>query len=378
MSDPIVWLGSGSAVSGNTPYGFYDTDAQFVADAMSAAKWAALRLGYPIQDVELSDSNFYAAYEQSVTEYGATVNDYNIRQNLLEVVGSPTGSNITGAEIRGGNGKIIRLAENYGSIVGAGGDVSWYKDSIDVISGTQEYNLNDLSFNGVSGSSIRIKQIFHGPTPASRRFYGISGYDFNSAMSDSFGFDSIMGGTQFVLRPLYEDLLRMTRIELSDQIRKSSYSFELHNNKLTLFPIPTSNYKLWIQYTVKDEEDDAGSSTTIGVVSDHHNIPYNNLVYSNINAVGKHWIKKWFLAECKEMLGIIRSKYPTIPIPDGEVSLDGDSLKQMAESEKERLKEELKETLEATSKKAQMELKSEEAEQQQKILNKYPLNIYIG
>lgn len=376
--EPIIWQGSGSNPSGNTPYGFYDNDPQFVSDAIASAKWAAMRLGYPVQDIELSDLQFYAAYEESISEYGATVNNWNIRQNLIEMVGSEKATNISGVNIRNSMGKLIQLAENYGSVVGAGGNITWYSGSIDLTAGQQTYDLNSWAEQNVSGSSIRIKQIYHYPTPASRRFYGMTGYDYYGGINEEFGFNTVAGGTQYIMRPLYEDLLRMTRIELTDQIRRSSYSFELINNQIKIFPVPTTAMKLWFRYTVKEEEDSSLYGAQEDVVSDHHNIPYQNLTYSNINSVGKHWIKRYFLASCKEMLGLVRSKFPNIPIPNGEVSLDGDSLRSMAETEKQALKEELNQILEESTKTKQLENKMNEAEALQNIMKKFPLKIFVG
>ena len=62
MQDPI-WPGSGSAVSGNTPFGFYDDDSTFQTEAPKFATWAAKRLGFPIMSVELQDSSFILVWK---------------------------------------------------------------------------------------------------------------------------------------------------------------------------------------------------------------------------------------------------------------------------------------------------------------------------
>lgn len=53
------------------------------------------------------------------------------------------------------------------------------------------------------------------------------------------------------------------------------------------------------------------------------------------------WIQSWTAAEAKEMLGSAYSKFPSLPGPDGPVSLDGRSLKDEAKQEKERLLEDI-------------------------------------
>jgi hypothetical protein len=173
----------------------------------------------------------------------------------------------------------------------------------------------------------------------------------------------------------------MQAIEINDQIRKSSYSFTLTNNKLRIFPIPKSNTRLYFDYVLTSERNNAliteysGSSS---VVSDYSNVPYNNMEYQFINDVGKQWIRKYGLALCKELLGNIRSKFSSIPIPNSELNMDGETLRSEAATEKESLVAELRETLEAMSRKTLMEADSEESERLQEKLNKVPLALYIG
>jgi len=100
--------------------------------------------------------------------------------------------------------------------------------------------------------------------------------------------------------------------------------------------------------------------------------------YKFINDVGKQWIRKYALALCKELLGIIRSKYGTIPIPNAETSLDGDTLRAEAATEKETLITQLREMLEGTSRRALLEADKDEAEFLQEKLQKVPYPIYIG
>ena len=200
-------------------------------------------------------------------------------------------------------------------------------------------------------------------------------------MLDGFGFGNHSPAITFVLQPIYADLLRIQAIEFNDQIRKSAYSFEVRNNKLRVFPVPTESGSLWIEYVNTSERDNplrtrySGSSD---VVSDYSNVKYDFMVYKQINDVGKQWIRKYGLALSKELLGIVRRKYGTIPIPGAEVSLDGDTLRAEATAEKEQLVEQLRETLEQTSRKALMEASKDESEFEQEKLKKVPYPLYIG
>jgi hypothetical protein len=178
--------------------------------------------------------------------------------------------------------------------------------------------------------------------------------------------------------PMYEDMLRIQAIEFNDQFRKSAFTFNIVNNKIQIFPIPTKAERLWFEYMVKKDFREGNTIITPNVVSDYSNVGYQFQDYSKINDVGKQWIRKYTLALAKELLGAIREKYSTIPIPGSDVSLDGAALRAEAQTEKESLVTQLRENLEEVSKKTRMENESNMVEQQQKIIKSVPLAIYIG
>lgn len=377
------WPGSGSAASGSTPFGFYDNEAQFQSDAPRVASWCATRLGYPVMDVEMVDTQFYACFEEAITEYSAQVNQFNIRNNLMLLQGSSTGSNHTHTNVQGSAVPyIIKLSDAYGAEAGVGGNVDWKRGSIDIISGSQDYDLDSLYADvSESGKSIEIKKIYHEGPPAVSRFFdpfALTGQGYTNLI-DEFGFSGYSPTAQFVLMPVYEDILRMQGIEFNDMVRKSAYSFEIINNKLKIFPVPDDNTTLWFRYIVEDERDEAiVSGSESNVVSDYSNITYDNMPYSNINDVGKQWIKRYTLALSKELLGAIRSKYQNLPIPESEYSLDGSELRTQAEQEKESLIVELRENLEELTRETQLQKRADEAEQHQRMLGKIPLPIWVG
>jgi hypothetical protein len=76
------------------------------------------------------------------------------------------------------------------------------------------------------------------------------------------------------------------------------------------------------------------------------------------------------------MLGMIRSKYNSIPIPNSEVTLNGDALLSQAESEKTALLEELKTMLEESSYANMLEKQSNIDAAIQTKYNSSPMKIY--
>ena len=389
MAQLPIWAGSSTFATGQTPYGFYDSDSEFSGSGAHSvdrfADWAAKRLGFPIIDIELQSGSFYACYEESITEYSAQVNQFNIKDNLLSLQGQSTGSNLTHRPVTNSFGRFITLSEQYGTEAGVGGTVDFKTGSIDIVSGTQEYDLNTLWTNvsesvASSGSGIEVRKVcYEGPAAVNKYFDPYAGVNSNNLnLLDSFGWGNYSPAIQFLLMPMYADLLRIQAIELNDQIRKSAYSFELVNNKLRIFPKPTEGYKLYFKYLIKDDRGNPLKGSSVGRVSDISNAPYDNMEFRHINDVGKQWIKKYALALCKELLGTIRSKYASLPIPNAETTLDGDTLRTEAATEKEALITELRETLEQTSRKALLEADKDEAEFLQEKLSKVPYPIYIG
>ena len=382
MAVEYIYPGSSSFSEGDTPFGTYDSDSIFASEAPKVAQWVAKRLGYPVQNVELVDENLFACFEEAVSEYSGQVNQFNIRNNLDTLKGNPTGSNYSGKLVQGTNlPELIGISDAYGTLAGAGGNTDVKKGSIDLVANQQIYDLDTLWAN-VSESSNRIDvvKVFHEPTPAINRFfdpYSISGQGTLNLI-DEFGFGSFSPAAQFILMPLYEDLLRIQAIEFNDQFRKSAHSFNITNNKLQIFPIPTTNGKLWFEYFVRKEFIQNSTSVTDNVVSDYANVGYDFIQYSRINDVGKQWIRKYTLALAKELLGAIREKYSSVPIPGSEISLDGAALRAEAQTEKDALIEQLRENLEELSRKNQFEIRNNEANYQQEMLRKVPLTIYVG
>jgi hypothetical protein len=378
-----IWPGSSSFTAGDTPFGYYDSDSEFVTDVDNIASWCAKRLGYPIVDIELQDINFYTCVEEAVTEYSTQVNQFNIRENLLNLKGSSTGSNLSQTQLNANLGGLISLAKDYGTEAGSGGRVTYYTGSFEANASQQVYDLTDASLvsleSGTPGvDKIEIKKMLHNAPPAMVRYFDpFIGTGLGSQqMMDTFGWGNYSPGVSFMMQPLYDDLLRLQAIEFNDMVRKSQYGFDIQNNRIRLFPIPEHAYTVHFHYIL--ESDRSNSVVSNSVVSDYSNAPFDRITYTHINHVGKRWIQKYALALTKEMLGAVRAKFSSVPIPNSEITLDGADLRSEAASEKEILISELRENLEATSRKALLQAQQEESEAMEQTLNRVPRAIYIG
>ena len=382
MNIPI-WPGSSSFQPGDTPFGFYDYDPQFQSDADKFSKFAAQRLGYPLVEVELQDINFYTALEDAVTTYGNELYAYQVAENLLSFQGAPTTIGTANDEVVQENmASIVRLSQQYGEEAGVGGTVTYRSGSIKLKAGQQEYDMNQWALdNGIQGR-IEIKRIYYEAPPAIMRYfdpYAGTGTGM-MGMLDSFGWGSYSPAINFMLMPINYDLQKIQAIEFNDQIRKSQYTFELVNNQLKLFPIPVVHYQdLWFQYILESDRNKVYTERNgQSLITNASNVPYENPIYSNINSIGRSWIFEYALALAKEMLGYVRGKYSTVPIPGSEITLNQSDLITAATNERNALIERLRIYLDSTSRKALLEKKAAEAENQKNILNDVPMTIFIG
>ena len=381
---------SGSFVEGQTPYGTYDSDSTFATDIQSVTKWCAKRLGYPVLQLEIPSGSVYACFEEAVNEYSQHINNYNIKNWMWEQYGEKSrisGSLGTGSAdpVTPSLGPSVNLSDKYGQIVGLNENYELKKGFITISGSKQDYDLQNVWAEvSESGKRIEVHRVFnHQPAAVSRFYDPYAGTFDQRQLLDAFGFGNVSPAISFVLKPISYDLARANAIETSDLIRKSAYSFEIHNNNLRIFPKPQSSdngEKIWFEYYVKDQIRNTNnvSASLQGGVSDPSNVPYKFITYSSINQPGRQWIRKYTYALSKELLGIIRSKYSSMPIPDGEVTLDGEALKTEGREEKTQLLEELKEFLESVSLTEKLKAEAEESNAQREVLAKAPLNIYIG
>ena len=400
-----IWPGSSSFTVGSTPFGFFDTDPVFQSHADKFAKAAAQHLGYPIMDVEMQAINFYTAFEAAAIEYSNQVNQVNIVNNLVNTLGIKTESafltdeSFTGALVGNSFGYITKLSKAYSTEADSGGTLSWKTVRIDVEPGQQTYNLITAISKSLglvlSSGSIEVKRVLHNPPPAIVRYFDpFVGTGLGSQqLLDAFDFGGFSPSISFMMMPVHADLMRLQAIEFNDQVRKSSYSFEIHGDDIKFWPVPVTPTgsssatpffkKVYIDFIFEEQKNNEallfGNTALLNnVVSDASNIPYTYQTYGKINDMGRAWIIKYGIALAKEMLGLIRNKYSSVPIPNGEVTLNGSDLVSQGQSEKDALITQLREFLDKMTKEQMMTRQNAEATQMHEMLSKVPLKIYVG
>lgn len=372
-----------------TPFGTYDADTQFVTDADGFIRLIHRRLGGDILEIEITNKDAYSCLEQAMLEYSAIANTYQAKSVLLNLIGFPTGA------LQGYQNQVPRYdldfakrtAGGYSSEAGVGGSRPLFSASVTMVPGMQHYDLNQvLSESGAiiaGGGKAEIRDIFHFDPVAAYRFF-----DTTSAvnyLNNQFSFESFTPETVFYMLPVWEDVLRAQQMELNQKVRRSNYSYGLVNNVLSIYPVPTNNTTQRVHFTYHLVGSNSGSASAFDPnnpftsgVANLSNVPFGNLSYSSINSIGKQWVKKMALAFAKETVGRVRSKVSEIPIPNGNLTLDGASLVQEGLTEQLNLREELKEWLDSLTYAKLMQQQTDEAEALQRILMKIPNAIFTG
>ena len=378
----------------SVPFGFYNSDTDFQADAVKVAKFCAQRLGYPLVDVELQSGSFFTAFEEAVTTYGNELYAYKIRDNQLSLEGLSTGSSLNQALITPSFEPIVRLTEQYGEEAGSGGNVNYYTGSFALTSSQQDYSFQTfMTQSGYTGSEyqhgIEVKRVFYQePYPASARYLDpYNGFGFGGVLAAGIvGIGGFGDGLGYLMAPLNYDLQVIQQIEMNQMIRLNNYSFEIKNDMLRIFPIPNfgatgtdnQNARIWFEYILRDERIASSVKQTPDRVTNVSNAPYENPTYEYINSVGRQWIFEYTLALSKEMLGYVRGKYSSVPIPNADVTLNQSDLIAAATSEKTALIERLRAYFDETSRMASLERRANEADSKMKELQQVPYTIYVG
>ena len=385
-------MGTFTQVANPTPYGFFDSDSMFESEANNIVTFVKRKLGDDILSVELTNKQIWATLEESVLEFSSILNQYQAKSQLVQFLGMPT-TGSAGA-MSGSEGKyprenldfLTRFAEPYASEAGVGGSYDMISGSIELSAGRQDYDIyselkntdGTLVFSSSMNplrTKLSISEVFHFSPQAAYRFF-----DTTSAinyLNNEFSFESFTPETIFYVLPVFEDILRAGQLDISNRVRRSNYSYKIIGTKIRLFPMPTTNsnpLKLFVRVKFfSDPLKPSYQDDTIRGVSNLSDIPFGELEYSNINSIGKQWIRQYALASCKELLGLVRSKFGNIPIPGSDLTLNGGDLVTQGRDDKEKLKTQLKEMLETMTYDKLVETAAARAESINKQLKYVPM-----
>tara|TARA_B100001059_G_scaffold235782_1_gene282794 strand:- start:3159 stop:4580 length:1422 start_codon:yes stop_codon:yes gene_type:complete len=310
---------------------------------------------------------------------------------------------------------LLRRAEPYANEANVGGSVDYVRGYIELKHDVQDYDIyenliipgkdasgntvelkltaydatsNDeqLSvFNPIYESSvpsntfqtkIKVNEVFHFSPQAAYRFF-----DTTSAinyLNNQFAFESFTPETVFYVLPVFEDLLRAGQLDISNRVRRSNFSYRLQGKDLRIFPRPTQSnpQNLFVKFSFPADPYRTNlpyDDSSITGVSNISNVPFANIKYSGINSMSRQWIKQFTLALCKETLGLIRSKFSSVPIPGSDLQMNGSDLLSQGREDKEKLITGLGETLDKVTYQKLLEADATQSESMNQILKRIPI-----
>lgn len=384
------------------PFGIYTTD-DFVSGAVDQVAFTYKRLGGDVLDIELTEYNVYAAYEEAVLEYSYIINIHQSKNVLSDVLGATTGTFDQDGEIKTGPTDVAlkfprvsfayttKVGEGAGAKVAVGGTQNIYSASFNVTASVQDYDLQEIVstladdsdmpfFNKVGNKKVEIRKVYYKSPYVMWRFFGY--YGGLSVVGNLHNYGQWSDDSTFELIPTWQNKLQAMAFEDSVYTRISHYSYEIRNNKLRLFPTPTphASEKIWFEFSVNEDpwEEDPDRESGVNGVNNMGTIPFANIPYANINSIGKQWIRRYALAISKEMLGQIRGKFSTVPIPGEAVTLNHSELISQAKEEKEKLREELKAVLDEMTYAKLAEQDAAKLESATKAQQNIPVTIFVG
>jgi hypothetical protein len=404
--------GSTTAVTtASLPFGVYVNSNYWSSTQIDLFKQGAAeqvafvykKLGGDVLDIEIVDSQVYAAYEEACLEYSYLLNLHQAKNSLSRALGAKTGSfdqkgQLTGSEYSTSEhielkypkfslGYAQRVGQGFSDIVSLNGTTPTYSASFDMVPGQQDYDLQSILMAdtyysaSVANKRVLIKRVFYKTTAASWNFYGYFGG--LNVVGNLSTYGQYADDSTFEIIPTWQNKLQAMAYEDAIKTRVSDYSYQIRDNKVRIFPTPASSspLKFWFEFQIPSdpwESDSSGVDSGTDGVNNVNTLPFQNIPYDKINSIGKQWIRRFCLSLCKEMLGYIRSKFSTIPIPGDNVTLNGASLVSEAKAEQTALRDELMKVLDETTYDKLLEKDTSIVENSYKIQNFAPPLIYTG
>jgi len=407
-SNILTSTGSASLVAASLPFGIYES-AAFQAGASDQVAYTYKKLGGDVLDIELTPGNVYAAYEEACLEYSYILNVHQAKNSLSSFLGHTTASFDQDGQIEDGHtlsgskielrypkydyGHARRVSQRVATESNIGGTEYIYSGSLATVNNKSDYDLQTIIsesagsdtdafyYGKVGNKKITIRRVYYKTPNAMWRFYGY--YGGFSAVGNLRTYGQYADDSTFDIVPTWQNKLQSMAYEDALNVRVSHWTYELKNNMLRLHPTPTDNSpdKFWFQFTVDvDPWEDSDGDRLVGVkgINNMNTLPFQNISYDSINSIGKQWIRRFALSLSKEMLGQIRGKFSTIPIPGESVTLNHSELLAQAKAEQDALREELKTTLDEMTYAKLAETDAALGDSSEKVLGDIPTGIYVG
>ena len=314
-------------------------------------------LGAPLRSIELEDEQMDTLLEFSIDEYSQYVQDWLIESQwtALNNLNLDTQS-LTKAFTTRSLDYETRYTYAYSKIVGlqAGGDWVLKKDYIQLVPNQQIYEIP-------AGRELNELLWF---TPAT----------LNNMMFDPWSFGSLgaggglggggglaqmgnMAGSYFMM-PAFDMLLRMQEINIQRRIIAGDLTYRVTalpegKKAIHLMNTPGGKFdfgngtlmrgRVWYWYYDSGDDRDKCLADNPDIIKLPSDVPFDKISWNDLNNPAQVWVRRWFIAYCKETLSRVRGKFSgNLKTGEGgDLTMDYQSLSTEAKDEKTKLIDEL-------------------------------------
>lgn len=396
------------------PLGVYGADDEFLQGCADQVAIVYFTLGGSVLDIELTPYLVFSAYEQAVLDYSAILNSHQAKNVISSLLGTTAGEfdskgniieSTAGGLVPGSHyelkypkfdfGYSMRIADATSSMVDVGGDEPIYKIGVTMNALQQDYDLQQLieteadnpespfhdKFKDFeSKTKVLIKKVYFQSPRTMWQFYGHFGG--LNVMGNLNTYGMWADDAQYQIVPVWQNRLQAASFKESMFVRTAHFSFRIINNIVKFYPVPDGVFPhmVWIEFMFPTNvwNDDGTGLSGVNGVNNFNSIPFENIPFSRINAMGKNWIRKYATSLSKVILGNIRSKVGQIPIPGQAVTLNGPELLNQGKEEMRQMVDDLKKLLDELSYATLTKQDKEKIQDTREIMASIPLPIYIG
>ena len=361
-------------------YTYASTEVQSIKEYIDSM------FGAPVVTVELSANHYTHAFNNAIEELSNFITQWAIRANIANSLGLPSAQDFTMRWVAQNFEFARSFSKAYSEQLNIGGDIPIYKDYFILEENKQVYYLP---------SSITLNEVLWQAEPTITR-YLVDPNNNPAWVNYEFGW-GYMGNSFNYIAPLHFQIQLANQTEMRWRIYRGDFDYITRPagedatraapdytgktpNAVYIYPVPQEKHagtSVWYFYKNKSEENLYAQQAENSLVNNPGTIMMEEIPYMEFNSSSKRWVKQYTLATAKEILGRIRSKFGALPIPDAEVSLDGEALISEAIDEKDKLKEYLKEELEKIDVQALIESDADAAENINRQLSFNPGGIWI-
>ena len=314
-------------------------------------------LGAPIRSIELEDEQMDSILEFAIGDYSQYVQDWLIESQWTSLYNLNLDTqSLSRAFVTKSLDYENRYAQAYSKIVGLQsnplGDWELKKDFITLVPNQQIYEIP-------AGREINELLWF---TPATLNNILFDPWSFGAlggtGIGGPGGFAQMGGSGSYFMMPAFDMLLRMQEINIQRRIIGGDLTYRitgLPNGKKAIHLMQTpggkfdfgnsslNHHQVWYwYYDVGPEDRDACLAANPDIIKLPSDIPMNSIAWADLNEPAQQWVRRYFVAGCKETLSKVRGKYSgNLKTPDSELTMDYATLATEGKDEKTKLIEEL-------------------------------------